>query len=161
MTRQSSQNSSILEHFAIQAKELVRETARQSSQEGAGGILAHVADKLTTQAKKAAGEATKSVHEASKSAFEASKTAAGVSKNTFDDLTYVGKTTIGDLTKSAKQAASKKGFKVSYTCTIYFILFKNAYNSYLLSFNIALIFSTVPILYVIVLLRKLTLNVFS
>lgn len=112
MTRQSSQNNSILEHFAYQAKELVRETARQSSQEGAGGILAHVADKLTTQAKKAAGEATKSVHEASKSAFEASKTAAGVSKNTFDDLTYVGKSTIGDLTKSAKQVASKKGFKV-------------------------------------------------
>lgn len=112
LTRQSSQNSSILEHFAFQAKELVRETARQSSQEGAGGILAHVADKLTTQAKKAAGEATKSVHEAGKSAIEASKTAAGVSKNTFDDLTYVGKSTIGDLTKSAKQAASKKGFKV-------------------------------------------------
>ncbi|KAL4104662.1 hypothetical protein QTP88_019944 [Uroleucon formosanum] len=112
LTRQSSQNNSILEHFAYQAKELVRETARQSSQEGAGGILAHVADKLTTQAKKAAGEATKSVHEASKSAFEASKTAAGVSKNTFDDLTYVGKSTIGDLTKSAKQVASKKGFKV-------------------------------------------------
>ncbi|XP_050064071.1 MAP kinase-activating death domain protein isoform X5 [Aphis gossypii] len=112
LTRQSSQNSSILEHFAYQAKELVRETARQSSQDGAGGILAHVADKLTTQAKKAAGEATKSVHEASKSAFEASKTAAGVSKNTFDDLTYVGKSTIGDLTKSAKQVASKKGFKV-------------------------------------------------
>ncbi|XP_026819862.1 MAP kinase-activating death domain protein isoform X3 [Rhopalosiphum maidis] len=112
LTRQSSQNNSILEHFAIQAKELVRETARQSSQEGAGGILAHVADKLTTQAKKAAGEATKSVHEASKTAFEASKTAAGVSKNTFDDLTYVGKSTIGDLTKSAKQVASKKGFKV-------------------------------------------------
>lgn len=112
LTRQSSQNSSILEHFAFQAKELVKETARQSSQEGAGGILAHVADKLTTQAKKAAGEATKSVHEVSKSAIEASKTAAGVSKNTFDDLTYVGKSTIGDLTKSAKQVASKKVFKV-------------------------------------------------
>lgn len=112
LTRQSSQNSSILEHFAYQAKELVKETARQSSQEGAGGILAHVADKLTTQAKKAAGEATKSVHEVGKSALEASKTAAGVSKNTFDDLTYVGKSTIGDLTKSAKQVASKKGFKV-------------------------------------------------
>lgn len=112
LTRQSSQNSSILEHIAFQAKELVKETARQSSQEGAGGILAHVADKLTTQAKKAAGEATKSVHEVGKSAFEASKTAAGVSKNTFDDLTYVGKSTIGDLTKSAKQVASKKVFKV-------------------------------------------------
>ncbi|XP_050526812.1 MAP kinase-activating death domain protein isoform X2 [Daktulosphaira vitifoliae] len=112
LKRQSSQNSSILEQFANQAKELVRETARQSSQEGSGGIFAQVADKLTTQAKKAAGEATKSVHEVSKSALEASKNAAGVSKNTFDDLTYVGKSTIGDLTKSAKQVASKKGFKV-------------------------------------------------
>ncbi|XP_050426755.1 MAP kinase-activating death domain protein isoform X2 [Adelges cooleyi] len=112
LSRQSSQNSSILEQFAFQAKELVRETARQSSQDGSGGIFAHVADKLTTQAKKAAGEATKSVHEVSKSALEASKTAAGVSKNTFDDLTYVGKSTIDDLTKSAKQVASKKGFKV-------------------------------------------------
>lgn len=135
MTRQSSQNSSILEHFAFQAKELVKETARQSSQDGAGGILAHVADKLTTQAKKAAGEATKSVHEASKTAFEASKTAAGVSKNTFDDLTYVGKSTIGDLTKSAKQVASKKGFKVLITYLhIYFniivviISLKKSYN---------------------------------
>lgn len=38
VTRQSSQ-SSLLEHFASQAKELVRETTRQSSQEG---LLAHV-----------------------------------------------------------------------------------------------------------------------
>ena len=53
--------------------------------------------------------ATKSVQEASKSALEASKTAAGVSKNTFDDLTYVGKSTFGDFTKSAKEAAAKKG----------------------------------------------------
>ena len=57
---------------------------------------------MTLHAKKAAGEA-------SKSALEASKQAAGVSKNTFEDLTYVGKNTFGDLTKSAKQAASKKG----------------------------------------------------
>lgn len=49
------------------------------------------------------------MQEASKSALEASKTAAGVSKNTLDDLTYVGKSTIGDLTKSAKEAAQKKG----------------------------------------------------
>lgn len=55
------------------------------------------------------GEASKSVQEASKTALEASKTAAGVSKNTLDDLTYVGKSTIGDLTKSAKEAAAKKG----------------------------------------------------
>lgn len=41
--------------------------------------------------------------------MEASKTAAGVSKNTFEDLTYVGKSTLGDLTKSAKEVATKKG----------------------------------------------------
>lgn len=39
--------------------------------------------------------------------MEASKQAAGVSKNTFDDLTYVGKSTLGDLTKTAKEAAKK------------------------------------------------------
>lgn len=55
------------------------------------------------------GEATKSVQEVSKTALEASKTAAGVSKNTLDDLTYVGKSTLGDLTKSAKEVAAKKG----------------------------------------------------
>lgn len=49
------------------------------------------------------------MQEASKTALEASKTAAGVSKNTFEDLTYVGKSTFGDLTKSAKEAAHKKG----------------------------------------------------
>jgi hypothetical protein len=49
------------------------------------------------------------VQEASKSALEASKTAAGVSKNTFEDLTYVSKTTFGDFTKSAKEVAAKKG----------------------------------------------------
>jgi hypothetical protein len=64
------------------------------------------------------GEASKSVQEASKSAIEASKTAAGVSKNTFEDLTYVGKSTLGDLTKSAKEAAAKKGLlKVSLLVT--------------------------------------------
>ncbi|XP_035431554.2 MAP kinase-activating death domain protein isoform X10 [Spodoptera frugiperda] len=123
VSRQASQ-SSLLEQFAAQAKELVRETTRQSSQEG---LLAHmdkkkgkVADgeekkmfapfgQLTLHAKKAAEEASKSMHEASKSALEASKTATAVSKNTFEDLTYVGKSTLGDLTKSAKEAAAKKG----------------------------------------------------
>lgn len=38
-----------------------------------------------------------------------SKQAAGVSKNTLEDLTYVGKSTLGDLTKTAKEAATKKG----------------------------------------------------
>ncbi|XP_050672474.1 MAP kinase-activating death domain protein isoform X2 [Leptidea sinapis] len=122
VSRQASQ-SSLLEQFAAQAKELVRETTRQSSQEG---LLAHMDkkgqveqaeeskifapfDKLTHHAKKAAEEASKSVQEASKSALEASKTATAVSKNTLEDLTYVGKSTLGDLTKSAKEAAAKKG----------------------------------------------------
>lgn len=50
------------------------------------------------------------MQEVSRSALEASKTAAGVSKSTFEDLTHVGKSTLGDLTKSAKQVASKTGF---------------------------------------------------
>ncbi|XP_071867221.1 rab3 GDP-GTP exchange factor isoform X4 [Bombus fervidus] len=125
--RQGSQGS-LLEQIASQAKDLVRETKRQSSQDG---ILAQMdklkhqakekiteagedslfapLEQLTQQTKKAMGEATKSVQEASKSALEASKTAAGVSKNTFDDLTYVSKSTFGDLTKSAKEVAAKKG----------------------------------------------------
>lgn len=53
-------------------------------------------------AKKAAGEA-------SKQALEVSKQAAGVSKHTFEDLSYVGKSTLGDITKKAKEEASKKG----------------------------------------------------
>ncbi|XP_014227945.1 MAP kinase-activating death domain protein isoform X4 [Trichogramma pretiosum] len=125
--RQGSQGS-IFEQIASQAKDLVRETTRQSSQDG---ILAHMdklkhqakekiteagedglfapLEQLTQQTKKAMGEASKSMQEASKTALEASKTAAGVSRNTLDDLTYVGKSTLGDLTKSAKEAAAKKG----------------------------------------------------
>ncbi|KAK0095155.1 hypothetical protein PV326_009096 [Microctonus aethiopoides] len=125
--RQSSQGS-LFEQIASQAKDLVRETTRQSSQDG---ILAHMdklkhqakekiseasedslfapLEHLTQQTKKAVDGATKSVQEASKNALEASKNAAGASKNTFDDLTYVGKSTFGDLTKSAKEAATKKG----------------------------------------------------
>ncbi|XP_050509889.1 MAP kinase-activating death domain protein isoform X3 [Diabrotica virgifera virgifera] len=104
VTRQGSQGS-IFEQFTSQAKELVRETTRQSSQDG---LLAQM-DKLTTQAKKAAEEATKSVQVAGKSAIEASKTATAMSKTTLDDLTYVGKSTFGDLTKSAKEVVAKKG----------------------------------------------------
>ncbi|XP_011331586.1 MAP kinase-activating death domain protein isoform X12 [Ooceraea biroi] len=125
--RQGSQGS-LFEQIASQAKDLVRETTRQSSQDG---LLAHMdklkhqakekiteagedslfapLEQLTLQTKKAMGEATKSVQEVSKTALEASKTAAGVSKNTLDDLTYVGKSTLGDLTKSAKEVAAKKG----------------------------------------------------
>ncbi|XP_076759653.1 rab3 GDP-GTP exchange factor isoform X13 [Xylocopa sonorina] len=125
--RQGSQGS-LFEQIASQAKDLVRETTRQSSQDG---LLAQM-DKLKHQAKekiteagedslfapfeqlthhtkKAVEGATKSVQEASKSALEASKTAAGVSKNTFDDLTYVSKSTLEDFTKSAKEVATKKG----------------------------------------------------
>lgn len=57
---------------------------------------------MTLQAKKAA-------EDASKQALHASKQAADASKNTFEDLSYVSKSTIGDLTKTAKEAASKKG----------------------------------------------------
>ncbi|KAG8235675.1 hypothetical protein J437_LFUL015733 [Ladona fulva] len=101
--RQGSQ-ASLLEQFASQAKELVRETTRQSSQDG---LLAQM-DKLKLQAKEKISEARhvneegslfapleqltlqakKKAEEASRTALEASKTAAGVSKNTFDDLTY-------------------------------------------------------------------------
>ncbi|KOC60958.1 MAP kinase-activating death domain protein [Habropoda laboriosa] len=114
--RQGSQGS-LFEQFANQAKDLVRETTRQSSQDGLLAQmdkLKHQAkekitevgednlfaplEQLTQQTKKAMGEATKSVQEASKTALEASKTAAGVSKST-----------LGDLTKSAKEAAAKKG----------------------------------------------------
>ncbi|KYB27812.1 MAP kinase-activating death domain protein-like Protein [Tribolium castaneum] len=125
--RQGSQGS-LFEQFASQAKELVRETTRQSSQDGLLAQMdkfklqakeklseaeeSHIFapfDKLTTHAKKAAEEASKSVQEAGKSAFEASKTATAVSKNTLEDLTYVGKSTLGDLTKSAKEVVTKKG----------------------------------------------------
>ncbi|XP_063927974.1 MAP kinase-activating death domain protein isoform X3 [Zophobas morio] len=114
--------------FASQAKELMKETTRQSSQDGLLAQMdkfkiqakeklteaeeSHIFapfDKLTTHAKKAAEEASKSVQEASKSALEASKTATAVSKNTLEDLTYVGKSTLGDLTKSAKEVVTKKG----------------------------------------------------
>lgn len=32
-----------------------------------------------------------------------------MSKSTLDDLTYVGKSTLGDFTKSAKEVVTKKG----------------------------------------------------
>nr|XP_033341449.1 MAP kinase-activating death domain protein isoform X5 [Megalopta genalis] len=96
-TQEGSQSTN-LKH---QAKEKITEAGEES--------LFAPLEQLTQQTKKAVGEATKSVQEASKTAIEASKTAAGVSKNTLDDLTYVGKSTFGDLTKSAKEVAAKKG----------------------------------------------------
>ncbi|XP_018319964.1 MAP kinase-activating death domain protein isoform X2 [Agrilus planipennis] len=126
--RQSSQGS-LFEQFASQAKELMLETTRQSSQDGilaqmdkfktqARGKLSEAEesslfapfDKLASHAKKAAEEATKSVQEAGKTAIEASKSAADASKTTFEDLTYVGKSTLGDLTKGAREV-SKKALK--------------------------------------------------
>uniref|UniRef100_A0A336KGN7 MAP kinase-activating death domain protein n=1 Tax=Culicoides sonorensis TaxID=179676 RepID=A0A336KGN7_CULSO len=88
--RQNSQGS-LFEAFASTAKELVKETTRQGSQEG---LFAHM-DKLTLHAKKAA--------------VEASKQAADVGKKNLEDLSYVSKSTLGDLTKTAKEAAVKKG----------------------------------------------------
>lgn len=41
--------------------------------------------------------------------MEASKQAADVGKKNFEDLSYVSKSTLGDLTKTAKEAAVKKG----------------------------------------------------
>ncbi|XP_053682478.1 MAP kinase-activating death domain protein isoform X1 [Sabethes cyaneus] len=100
--RQSSQGS-LFEVLTSQAKELLKEQAKELKEhaEEEMKILAPL-EQLTLQAKKAA-------EEASKQALEASKQAAGVSKNTLDDLTYVGKSTFGDLTKTAKEAAAKKG----------------------------------------------------
>ncbi|XP_071548982.1 MAP kinase-activating death domain protein isoform X5 [Panulirus ornatus] len=68
-----------------------------------------LADQLTVQAKRAAEEATKSVSVASKQAMEASKQAQQVSKSTFEDLSFMGKHTLGDLTKTAREAAKKGG----------------------------------------------------
>lgn len=41
--------------------------------------------------------------------MEVSKQAADVGKKNFEDLSYVGKSTFGDFTKTAKEAAVKKG----------------------------------------------------
>ncbi|XP_042207479.1 MAP kinase-activating death domain protein-like [Homarus americanus] len=66
-----------------------------------------LADQLTVQAKRAAGEASKSVSVASKQAMEASKQAQQASKSTFEDLSFMGKHTFGDFTKTAREAAKK------------------------------------------------------
>ena len=61
-----------------------------------------MAFQLTLQAKKKA-------EEAGKQAGNKFEQAADASKNTLDDLTYVGKSLGRDLTKTAKEAAAKKG----------------------------------------------------
>ncbi|XP_066959629.1 MAP kinase-activating death domain protein isoform X8 [Macrobrachium rosenbergii] len=128
-TRQSSQNS-LLDQFTSSAKELIKE--RQASQEGSflsqvdkshpessghsqkdrqdeAPSLSSLADQFTVQAKRAAEGASKSVSVASKQALEASKQAQQVSKSTFEDIQFMGKHTIGDFTKTAREAAKKGG----------------------------------------------------
>ncbi|XP_069988805.1 MAP kinase-activating death domain protein isoform X16 [Penaeus vannamei] len=69
---------------------------------------------LTVQAKRAAEEASKSVSVASKQAIEASKQAQQASKSTLDDISFMGKHTFGDITKTAREAAKGSFFnKVS------------------------------------------------
>ncbi|XP_037919112.1 MAP kinase-activating death domain protein isoform X4 [Hermetia illucens] len=117
--RQGSQ-SSLFEHFASHAKELVRETTRQSSQDGLLAQVDKIKDQTVGKIVEEEGKfiapfeqltlhAKKAAEEASKQALEVSKQAAGVSKNTLEDLTYVGKSTLGDLSSKAKEAATKKG----------------------------------------------------
>ncbi|XP_068225676.1 MAP kinase-activating death domain protein-like isoform X1 [Palaemon carinicauda] len=69
--------------------------------------LSSLADQFTVQAKRAAEGASKSVSVASKQAIEASKQAQQVSKSTFEDIQFMGKHTIGDFTKTAREAAKK------------------------------------------------------
>ncbi|VVC89144.1 unnamed protein product [Leptidea sinapis] len=104
--RESDSNSTTTPATVVRGGSIVT-SQREDSHSTRGGFLSRT--RLTHHAKKAAEEASKSVQEASKSALEASKTATAVSKNTLEDLTYVGKSTLGDLTKSAKEAAAKKG----------------------------------------------------
>ncbi|CAL8079643.1 unnamed protein product [Orchesella dallaii] len=120
--RQSSFGSgSLFGQIATQAKELVKETKRQSSQEGllsqvdrlksktkeklsevrhssSSGSEDHSflapLEQLTTQAKKAADNAGKSVH-------------VGLSKTALDDITIASKSTWEDLTKTAKKGLMK------------------------------------------------------
>ncbi|XP_047475674.1 MAP kinase-activating death domain protein-like isoform X11 [Penaeus chinensis] len=73
-----------------------------------------LADQLTVQAKRAAEEASKSVSVAGKQAIEASKQAQQASKSTLDDISFMGKHTFGDITKTAREAAKGSFFnKVS------------------------------------------------
>ncbi|XP_043219580.1 MAP kinase-activating death domain protein-like isoform X5 [Amphibalanus amphitrite] len=53
-------------------------------------------------------EASHSVHKASQSARELSRSAKTASKSTLEDLTFVGRARLGDITRSAKEAVSLK-----------------------------------------------------
>ena len=75
----------------LQAKEKISDAARQTSEEGFFNPL----EQFTAQARRAAEEAGRSVKQ------EASRT--------LEDLTYASKNTIEDITKQAKQAATKGG----------------------------------------------------
>ena len=54
-------------------------------------------------------EASHSVHKASQSARELSRSAKTASKSTLEDLTFVGRARLGDITRSAKEAVALKG----------------------------------------------------
>ncbi|XP_043219583.1 MAP kinase-activating death domain protein-like isoform X7 [Amphibalanus amphitrite] len=121
--RQGSQSGghSVLEQLTAQARGL-----RHNSQES---LLTQV-DKLTGQLKNqvaekievvkqhsgedgsllghARKEASHSVHKASQSARELSRSAKTASKSTLEDLTFVGRARLGDITRSAKEAVSLK-----------------------------------------------------
>ena len=49
------------------------------------------------------------MHKASQSARELSRSAKTASKSTLEDLTFVGRARLGDITRSAKEAVSLKG----------------------------------------------------
>ncbi|XP_069988793.1 MAP kinase-activating death domain protein isoform X4 [Penaeus vannamei] len=142
--RQSSQEGSFLsqvdkltEQFRTQVTERLEVVKQSSGEEGslfnqmdkstneASGqpqkerqeeapSFSSLADQLTVQAKRAAEEASKSVSVASKQAIEASKQAQQASKSTLDDISFMGKHTFGDITKTAREAAKGSFFnKVS------------------------------------------------
>ncbi|CAG7683786.1 unnamed protein product [Allacma fusca] len=112
---------SLFGQFATQAKELVKETKRQSSQEG---LLSHV-DKLKAKTKvklnEVASHSSSSTDEsnflapleiltnqAKKAAEEAGKSVqAGLSRSGLDDLTHASKSTWDDITKTAKKGLLK------------------------------------------------------
>ncbi|XP_046641675.1 MAP kinase-activating death domain protein-like isoform X4 [Daphnia pulicaria] len=97
-TRQSSQEKLLaqMDKFRIQAKEKISDAARQTSEDGF--FNPSTLEQFTAGARRAAEEASRSVQEASRTLKEAS-----------EDITAVSKNTIGDFTKSAKHAAAKGG----------------------------------------------------
>ena len=77
------------------------------------------------QAKKVAEKASESVHDVGKTALEVSKSAADASKDTLDDLTFVSKSKMEDITQSAKNVVHKTHLnEVCYLLT-YSFMFEN------------------------------------